>query len=82
MSEVMQNETLIAEFKRRLYKHNKDAGGRAAQVKRIGFLSEPPSLDNNEITDKRYVNQRAVLQNRKADVAGLFENPPSQQIIE
>ena len=82
MSEVMQNETLIAEFKRRLSKHNKDAGGRAAQVKRIGFLSEPPSLDNNEITDKRYVNQRAVLQNRKADVAGLFENPPSQQIIE
>jgi feruloyl-CoA synthase len=34
-------------------------------------LSEPPSLDAGEITDKGYINQRAVLTRRAADVARL-----------
>jgi feruloyl-CoA synthase len=34
-------------------------------------LSEPPSLDAGEITDKGYINQRAVLTRRAAEVARL-----------
>ncbi|MDR6453279.1 feruloyl-CoA synthase [Variovorax paradoxus] len=34
-------------------------------------LSEPPSLDAGEITDKGYINQRAVLVRRAAEVARL-----------
>jgi len=34
-------------------------------------LTEPPSLDAGEITDKGYINQRAVLTRRAADVARL-----------
>ena len=81
MSEVMQSQPLIDAFKHRLALHNKAAKGRAAQVKRIGFLSEPPSLDRNEITDKRYVNQSAVLQNRADAAAALFQDPPHDRII-
>ena len=32
---------------------------------RLMVMSEPPSIDANEITDKGYVNQRAVLERRK-----------------
>ncbi|WP_431126089.1 feruloyl-CoA synthase [Variovorax paradoxus] len=34
-------------------------------------LTEPPSLDAGEITDKGYINQRAVLTRRAAEVARL-----------
>ena len=34
-------------------------------------LGEPPSLDAGEITDKGYINQRAVLTRRAAEVARL-----------
>jgi feruloyl-CoA synthase len=32
---------------------------------RLMVMSEPPSIDANEITDKGYMNQRAVLERRK-----------------
>ena len=38
-------------------------------------LVEPPSIDANEITDKGYLNQRAVLERRAALVAKLYDSP-------
>jgi feruloyl-CoA synthase len=35
-------------------------------------LPEPPSADAGEITDKGYINQRAVLARRAADVQALY----------
>jgi feruloyl-CoA synthase len=35
-------------------------------------MSEPPSIDANEITDKGYMNQRAVLERRAAMVDKLY----------
>jgi feruloyl-CoA synthase len=35
-------------------------------------LAEPPSIDANEITDKGYINQRAVLERRAALVERLY----------
>ena len=39
-------------------------------------MSEPPSIDANEITDKGYVNQRAVLERRAALVEALYADGP------
>jgi len=36
------------------------------------LLSDPPQLDAGEITDKGYINQRACLTRRAADVAALY----------
>jgi len=36
------------------------------------LLSDPPQLDAGEITDKGYLNQRACLDRRAADVAALY----------
>jgi len=39
-------------------------------------MSEPPSIDANEITDKGYMNQRAVLERRAALVEALYAGGP------
>ena len=36
------------------------------------ICDEPPSIDAGEITDKGYLNQRAVLARRKALVETLY----------
>jgi feruloyl-CoA synthase len=45
------------------------------------LMSEPPSLDAGEITDKAYVNQRATLERRRALVQTLFADPPPPEVI-
>jgi feruloyl-CoA synthase len=52
-------------------------GGSSMQVRRILVQSEPPSIDANEITDKGYMNQRAVLERRAALVEKLYSADPS-----
>ena len=46
--------------------------GSSTRVTRLLVLSEPPSIDANEITDKGYLNQRAVLQRRAELVEKLY----------
>jgi feruloyl-CoA synthase len=43
---------------------------------RLMVMGEPPSIDANEITDKGYMNQRAVLERRAAFVARLYSADP------
>lgn len=45
------------------------------------LLAEPPSIDAGEITDKGYINQRAVRERRAALVGLLHAMPPDSQVI-
>jgi feruloyl-CoA synthase len=47
-------------------------GGSSMHPVRLIVLGEPASIDANEITDKGYVNQRAVLERRAALVERLY----------
>jgi feruloyl-CoA synthase len=47
-------------------------GGSSMYPRRLLVMSEPPSIDANEITDKGYMNQRAVLARRAALVERLY----------
>jgi feruloyl-CoA synthase len=38
------------------------------------LLSEPPTIDKGEITDKGSINQRSVLHHRADTVAALHED--------
>jgi feruloyl-CoA synthase len=49
-----------------------DGGGSSQSPARALVLDEPPSTDAGEITDKGYLNQRAVLQRRAAHVEALY----------
>jgi feruloyl-CoA synthase len=50
------------------------AGGSSKTPMRALVLAEPPALATGEITDKGYINQRAVLQRRAADVRALYDD--------
>jgi feruloyl-CoA synthase len=47
-------------------------GGSSTHPSRLLVMKEPPSIDANEITDKGYMNQRAVLERRSASVEKLY----------
>src|SRR5262249_17431474 len=40
----------------------------STRIARVLVMTEPPSIDAGEITDKGYINQRAVRERRAADV--------------
>ena len=55
--------------------------GSSTHPVRALIMSEPPSIDANEITDKGYINQRAVLERRAALVEQLHADSPSSEVI-
>jgi feruloyl-CoA synthase len=55
--------------------------GSAGRVARARIVAEAPRLDLGEITDKGYVNQRAVLELRAAEVECLHAAHPDSQVI-
>jgi feruloyl-CoA synthase len=55
--------------------------GSAARVERLLLLSQPPSLDAGEITDKGYLNQRACLEQRAESVELLFAAEPGGEVV-
>jgi feruloyl-CoA synthase len=61
---------------RSLAEHNLRSPGSSTQLTRALLLVEPPSIDANEITDKGYINQRAVLTHRASLVEALYTDDP------
>ena len=49
------------------------ATGSATRIARAIILTEPPSIDKGEVTDKGSINQRAVLKHRDALVTALHD---------
>jgi len=74
-------DKLAAILRERIAAFNATAGGSSRRVGRFVIMTEPPSIDAGEITDKGYVNQRATLERRDALVQGLYSNPPGQGVI-
>lgn len=59
-----------------------DGGGSSTTVRRILIEAEPPSIEDGEITDKGYINQRAVLVRRAAHVDALYEPRPKNSVLQ
>ncbi|HEX4009546.1 MAG TPA: feruloyl-CoA synthase [Solirubrobacteraceae bacterium] len=59
---------------------NQNAGS-ASRIERLLLLTEAPSLDAGEVTDKGYLNQRRTIERRAADVARLYADPPDAAVI-
>jgi feruloyl-CoA synthase len=68
-------------LKERIGEFNATAGGSSRRVARFIVMTEPPSIDGGEITDKGYVNQRATLERRTALVDALYANPPGAGVV-
>ena len=55
--------------------------GSSQRIARVLLLSDAPSIDANEITDKGYINQRLALERRKDDVERMFAPSPDADVI-
>ncbi|MBR0968206.1 feruloyl-CoA synthase [Bradyrhizobium diazoefficiens] len=69
--------TAIVQGLARLKQQGANSSGHAT---RALLLVEPPSVDGGEITDKGYVNQRAVLTRRADAVARLNDDAPGEWV--
>jgi feruloyl-CoA synthase len=64
-----------------LARHNQTHASSSERIARCLLLTTPPQLDQNETTDKGYINQGAVLRNRVALVERLYQEPPDAVVI-
>jgi len=64
-----------------LASHNAGGGGSSARIARVAIESAMPSIDAGEMTDKGYINQRAVIDNRVATVDALHETTAPDHVI-
>ena len=71
MAEVLASAPVLTHFQNVLDGLAKTATGSASRVARMVLLSEPPSIDKGEVTDKGSINQRAVLKHRDSLVQAL-----------
>ena len=71
MAEVLASAPVLTHFQNVLNGLAKTATGSASRVARMVLLSEPPSIDKGEVTDKGSINQRAVLKHRDSLVQAL-----------
>ncbi len=73
--------TLCADIARKAAAFNAAEPGSSRRIKRILIMTEPPSIDAGEITDKGYVNQRLVQERRSALVQALFAEPLAPGVV-
>ena len=74
LAEVLAHPAVLAHFQQVLNQLAANATGSANRVARLVLLSEPPSIDKSEVTDKGSINQRAVLKHRDALVHAFHNN--------
>ena len=79
--DVVNAPAVRAKFAALLAKLAAESKGSSTRVKRLILMTEPPSLDKAEMTDKGSINQRAVLASRAALDAQLYAEPPSATVI-
>ncbi len=71
---------VIAVLQQSLWLYNAGVGS-SERICALTLLEEPPSLAAGEITDKAYVNQRAVLINRAAQMELVYSSEPCGQVV-
>ena len=64
-----------------LVRMKRDGGGSSTYPSRLLLMAEPPSTETGEITDKGYINQRAVLTRRADLLVHLYSDVPDSGII-
>ncbi|MFD1711711.1 feruloyl-CoA synthase [Ottowia sp. GY511] len=81
LADVLQHHAVLQKFQSLVTDLSLTATGSANRVTRLMLLSEPPSIDKGEITDKGSINQRAVLKERDALVQALYDEPAGVTVI-
>ena len=78
--DVIGHEKVRAAIAASLAKLKTQSGNSSGHATRALLLAEPASVDGGEITDKGYINQRAVLTRRAGAVAMLDDDSSAEWI--
>jgi feruloyl-CoA synthase len=81
LEQVVHEPVVINALRAGLVAHNASATGSSMRIARVMLMTEPPSVDGNELTDKGYINQRAGLERRAALVERLYAAQPDAEVI-
>lgn len=80
--QVVAHPAVLACVKQGLEAHNASTGGsNSLRIARVLLMTEPPSIDGNELTDMGYINQRAGLERRAARVDRLYAAVSDGEVI-
>jgi feruloyl-CoA synthase len=75
-------DPLVIQFLKDRFQEYNETVGSSERICSFSLLKDPPSLAAGEITDKAYVNQRAVLKHRSDQVERLYCNEANQDVIQ
>jgi len=75
-------DPLVVQFLKDRFQEYNETVGSSERICSFSLLKDPPSLAAGEITDKAYVNQRAVLKHRSGQVERLYCNEASRDVIQ
>jgi feruloyl-CoA synthase len=78
---VPDDEKVRIAIAQKLAAFNASRQGGASIIPRVLILDTPPSAENGEITDKRSINQRRVIECRGTAVATLYAEPVDARVI-
>ena len=81
MREVLDSAPVQAHFQQVIDALAASGTGSANRIARAFLVSEPPSIDKGEVTDKGSINQRAVLKHRADLVDGLHAGTLSHVLL-
>ncbi len=79
--DIAHHPALHGHFRAAFEAFNRHNAGSSRRIARILLMTEPPSIDGNEITDKGYINQRAVLERRAALVERLHSGNGHPDVV-
>ena len=80
-SPLILNPVIRARLVKDLAGYNTRNPGSSRCIRRIMLMSEPLEIDAGEITDKGYINQRAVQERRADLVERLYAESPDPEVI-
>ncbi|MBR1279781.1 AMP-binding protein [Bradyrhizobium sp. AUGA SZCCT0283] len=75
-------DPLVIQFLKDRFKEYNETVGSSERIYSFSLLKDPPSLAAGEITDKAYVNQRAVLKHRSEQIERLYCNEANRDVIQ
>lgn len=81
VEELVRSNEVVDHLRLAMAKYNGTHMGSATRIRRFMLMTEPPSIDANEITDKGYINQRAALERRANLVEKLHATKTGPEVI-
>jgi feruloyl-CoA synthase len=78
---LISNPLIHAKLAKDLARYNARYSGSSRSIRRLMLMCQPPGIDTGEITDKGYINQRAVLEHRADLVQRLHGDFADDEVI-